>query len=725
MAFPPAWRLARPLIPARVRPRGGPSAAQIPVTVSDAVPARSGSGPVLVDDAHLPRLRRPEGDPLPPESALRGWIEHAGIEAGVGGWIADRHDAHARLELVLCAGARVLARRAADRPRADVWRDAPVDVVPGFLFEPECLAVAAASGAADDVRPCVRVAGSEFVVDGVELPTLGELRRALASASNANPSASVSRWSDPGGLPLAVALERLSTRAAAVAQGPLHAPDSSRAGFLELVAPLGDERAFVIGWCRDDVALEQPVVVAAGGRKHAGALVAVRFSRDDLPAGAHAFLGVLAAGWRPDGPQSLAHVFLGDGRDAWLRTHAPLRVVGPGDVQEPLRRLQATVEDAGAQARLAAFAALMDTPSQWGLTPDGGASVGVRVGLDAVTLLPGFGALVEGWAVVAGGQVAGLALRLGAATLEADRDARATQSRRDLATAFPALRDRLDDAGFRAVLRGPLAAGDVAAPRLSVTLDDGRRVVVPVPADALRRAGPGLEARTASRWRALLARESDARAFAHALAAQGRAQALAGLRELQAARGTGLLAWALPEDPSDAVHALAALARHANALPASAALVVVATPRHDAKRVRAWLAAARAAGGPALGWWRVDEARGARHALPDIARACGAARWVYLGPGRVPLPEGWGAIARHLAGDDDGDGGDGAKRWPVRAWHHGRETVVSDPETLAGTGLPPQHDDAGQDVGWPARVDGTGPVARCLDAWTPPAEAEA
>jgi hypothetical protein len=648
MSLRGALKLARGL--ARVASDGDEATAR---------PAR-GAGPRA--DVLPLRLRRRDGDPLPVEAPWCGWLEAASAADGLVGWVLDRHDPWAAFEVALVVGDAVVARARTSRHRGDLWAHPVVatdaQVAPGFCFDATAWEAVAALPAADpEQRVAVRLAQEEAWFGGIELPTVDEVRRWLAPDPDRGADRDGGALVPPpetAGLPLAVALERLAVRAAALQRVTRRADESSCIGYVELVAPLDAQRLVVGGWFRASAPRETALVVVADSRKIAAALVAVTHARDDLPADAVAFLGVLQGAWRPAGPHDPAFVFLAEGRD-WLRTNGPLRIVGPTEVQARLGALKGLVTDPDAHRRLVEIERSLATPSRWAIAPDGGAAQGVAAGIDAVALLPGFGAVVTGWIVVASARVVDLALRVDGFTLDGDRSTLECHARHDLADAFPAWADRLAEAGFTAIVRGPLAPDAAGETLLAFDLDDGRRVVVAVPAGALRRIDASMPAERLERLVPSLPQAPWRDDFVRAWTLQARRQLEAGLRVLAPVRAPALLVVALPSARSERWLVLDRLAREAHRLPASAGLMVLTTPSQELPATLRWIEAVRAARAAcaaavdSTGLAVIPDEALALGAVLAVGHAAGATRLVFLGPELMPTAAGWKTAAGWLA----------------------------------------------------------------------------
>jgi len=567
-----------------------------------------------------------------PDAPWRGFVESADPRHGIAGWVIDTRDPFARPEVELRVGERVVARCAAARHRPDVWRTDDPRVVPGFAFAPEVFhlvnAVAPDEAGAIDVR----LAGSGLsLVAKAPLPDRARIGAWIAEAQLDE------RLFATAGLPLAAALDRLQAVARGRGEQPLRALEASGIGFVEALFPLDAQDVFVSGWTQRAVRHEQPVVLVADGRRHPAALVLVDHPRADLGPGALAFFGLLRCDWRPSSPIDTFLLFLGGDGDAWLRTHRPLALHAREGARERVTLLQA----ASAEPRLAEFAQRLGERDPWQDTPDAGTACGLHVGIDAVRLLPGFGALVDGWCLSARSSLVGAQLRVGGTLLRMDPASCRLRPRHDLARGFPRLADRLGDAGFAAVFRGELPVEHAGPARLRLAFADGSVLVTPLDAQVLRR----LDARIDLAQLAALHPGVEAEAWLDDLAAALRARALqdapGAVHVRQAVCAEDVLIRLLP-DGHELSLALDELATNAAALPPGAALVLVTTPGHPRERVQRWGDALRRQLGDArVGVTQVAEPALAFWLLPEIARRAGARRFTWLGADVMLTAAGW------------------------------------------------------------------------------------
>jgi len=631
MSLRQALDLVRHLGVAR-RPRVGTGASPASGTEADIAATDAPPGPGAVALAEGARaLALHAGGQARPASPWRGFVESADPQHGVAGWVIDTRDPFARPEVELLVGERVVARCSAARHRADVWRTDDPRIVPGFAFGPEVFhlvnAIPDGPGAIE-----VRLAGSSLALPARHpLPDRACIAAWIAGATPDE------RLFATAGLPLPAALDRLQALARGRGEQPLRALEASCIGFVEALFTLDAQDVFVSGWTQRAVRHEQAAVLVAEGRRHPAALVLVDHPRADLGPGALAFFGLLRCEWRPASPIDTFFLFLGGEGDAWLRAHRPLALRPREEGRERVALLQASSAD----PRLADFDERLGERDPWQDTPDAGSACGLHVGIDAVRLLPGFGALVDGWCLSARSSLSGAQLRVGGTVLRMDPATRRVRPRLDLAHGFPRLADRLGDAGFAAVFRGALPVEHAGAARLRLAFADGSVLVTPLDAQVLRR----VDARIDLAHLAALHPGLEAEAWLDDLAAALRTRALRDAPDAvhvrHAVRAEDVLIRLLPEGHELSL-ALDELAANAATLPAGAALVLVTSPVHPRERVQRWGDTLRRQLGEArVGVTQVAEPALAFWLLPEIARRAGARRFTWLGADMMLTAAGW------------------------------------------------------------------------------------
>lgn len=215
-------------------------------------------------------------------------------------------------------------------------------------------------------------------------------------------------------------------------------------GSLDAVAVDESGRCWILGWIR------QSAGNAFGGvlldrRKHPCSMVIARFPRDDVPADATGFIGLLQSEWRPEIETRLVVLLLA------IEGIPHLRSAGVSMRRVDMRSIAAIMDAAGTSIQAGHYReirAVLTAPESWvpGLARTG--RIDVRAGVDNIVAVPGVGCLVEGWVMSPGRTTTALALRAGDTVSHADPRSTYRTARPDLAVAFPRAGGEIQQAGF-------------------------------------------------------------------------------------------------------------------------------------------------------------------------------------------------------------------------------------------------------------------------------------
>jgi hypothetical protein len=229
-----------------------------------------------------------------------------------------------------------------------------------------------------------------------------------------------------------------------------------------------------------------PVVVVDRQKSIAGLAYSL-YERSDLPSEACGFVGVLYTNWRPTSGAE-AFLYFGEHGRSYVRTLANLQVSQMADFSNNLLQRLKKCHTGHA----AALSKLVVRSDSWTIT---GKDIDfpALASLEQVVALPGFGALVSGWALSPLKEIETFALRIGSVILACDRQSLYFKARPDLAGVFPGNDRLLPTAGFVAAFRGYLPADDLRSPVLKVIYHDGTSTNHPTPVDALRRLGKSVD----------------------------------------------------------------------------------------------------------------------------------------------------------------------------------------------------------------------------------------
>lgn len=256
---------------------------------------------------------------------------------------------------------------------------------------------------------------------------------------------------------------------------PVRFQSAHLAGFVEFVAPDENGRCWIGGWMRDEVAEEEGILLV-DRRKWPGTCRFARHDRDDVPAGATGFIGLLQSEWRPGPGTTDVFLMLAEAKPLFLRALNPLRVVPMRDVAAIIEQM----EDRRPRGHFEALRRTLLSPESWTPVSPEAAGFAVHAGLDVVTVVPGFGCVVEGWALSPAKAVADFSLRLDDVVIVADPAGTRRRARPDLAGAFPALAPVAATAGFVALFRHAAELRPGAGAALKLVFADGTSTTHPI-----------------------------------------------------------------------------------------------------------------------------------------------------------------------------------------------------------------------------------------------------
>ncbi|RYJ04001.1 MAG: hypothetical protein EON47_02015 [Acetobacteraceae bacterium] len=428
---------------------------------------------------------------------------------------------------------------------------------------------------------------------------------------------------------------------------PLRPVSENLAGYVET---LWAERPGVIwltGWVRRDAG-EEFAVVLADRRKYAGAVALACYERPDLPANAHAFVGLLQSDWQPGPETTDLFVFIGPELKQFIRSVSPLRQQdGPAFAAE-FGRVQALCH----AGRVNALRGALLNGQSW--LPDTSALSGatVKAAADEILALPGFGCFVQGWLLSPTKRLVRLSVKLADRVLHSIPGGLYFLPRPDLGNAAPNMPGLLDRAGFVAVLTGPLQPEDLVAPVLKAWFSDGTSVNFSLDPMAVRRLGHATSYDAALRLFPALTSETFfegcARAIRHEVI--GRLAASQPLGRIVTAERTIIAV--LPAHASDArlmVDQLAANLRGRTPAPAVALIAEQGAARAQLPLLADWV---RHATGLPCATFTVEDAGRPFFALAGILDMLGATRFMFLGAGAFPNAAAWTQGLDILSGCD-------------------------------------------------------------------------
>jgi hypothetical protein len=612
-----------------------------------------------------------------PNSAIDGFVERLDELGGIEGWAVDRDDPTRVLDVELWAGGTLLARTNTGGERADVCASLNLRARPGFRFDHGVCTIirsAAADGLTGNLT--VRVADS---TDGEPLP--GASRNLEIVALGLAGATTVARE------PLLELLAIHMRAARRSLEQALPSLPASSSGVLEALA--ADESGFiwVSGWLADDGIIDRPVTILDDGR-HAAALAYVPVPREDLAHGQIGFVGVLHTDWRPASavPPSLLMA------DADNRLLEPL-LPSPVSTRQAMAPLIAHSLAQGRGPYRDALRDVFHAAPRWSLPEDRSSADLLQI--DEVAVLPGFGALVKGWALSSTKDVESFAAKVGSRVLAADPRSIARHPRGDLASVYPSLGDTTDMAGFVAIFRGSFDAARLEDLIVQVTWSDGSRTNDRAVPNTIRVLGLTAPLGDAYRFYPDLEASYFFADFAHHAALTSRAHAR-DIRAYDVQPAGEVLILAVPSSASDLFLMYDNLLRHAAELPRAWGIAILAESDHLRPLVVSLYADIRRVTGRSSSLFFTRRGRPSNEAIEPVLDALGAARFAFIGDGVSLAPDAWGAIA--AAGDDAwllgatdlATPGAGSVECDAFVTNRGqwRELIASAPPRIGGIALP-------------------------------------
>jgi hypothetical protein len=633
----------------------------------------------------------------PGASSVIGRVERIDPEVGLHGWAYDVDDKGAPVEIELWAGTTLIAVTEANRFRSDLGSEGDPQLNPGFLFGVSVLKTAALNLAvAPDAALEVRVRGGS-ALDGVPVPTVAALLEVFEEQG--------SPPVETANLDLRGALDALTAEARILRKRPLRPVADAIRGYIEHAALLDRNTIAIAGWINRDVDLDQAAVVL-DGEKYEAAFSLAAYDRSDLPDYAQAFVGVIQTAWRPRAKGSEPFVFFGPNSEFHLRSVSPLLL-------RPLRELQAPLEripTVGGHSRLLELRQLLLAGEGWTPRGDSGSALGVAMSVDRAILLPGFGALIEGWALTGPHRLAGMAVRLGATVLDLDPGSLRRRPRSDLIKAYPVLKDGAHSAGFVGLFVGPLREGDLTDPMFRLQFANGATATIALNPGAFTPLDAGFDIDQLRQLYPSLALEPRFPQLAAARSEMVKRTLAGSAHAVLRARADRLMILALPPSDHDLMLVLEGAARNVAGLGPGTALALVGQPNQNRERILPWLNALRArSGGAEVSFTLIETVDHAIYAVDALLRAHKASSFAFVGPHVWLTDQGWGDLVAALAVQDFTQA-EGPAYLPVRGPLHKPFDAVRDDELFVWSdgpyrrwlaAAPATFDDCADDRGLP------------------------
>ena len=577
---------------------------------------------------------------LQSEFRFRGHIDIIDQRNGIEGWAVNLDDGMTPITLELFAGRLRVARTTTDIERSDIrLADGPARAA-GFRFSPEALqGLRGMLRSQPDARLEIRVAGTEFSLPAPgPLPSVAGFCRSTAERGGLAEAARLLAHD----LPAALALLRAA--AEPLQRRPLPARPEATAGFIEAVFCDDGGLVWFIGWIRGAPGFGLPGLLVEGAKHPAGVAFA-GFHRADLPEGATGILGVMQADWVPQDPNDVAVLHLGEDAGLHVRSVAPLARLSGGEWLARFDALKPGLTGPAAPALRRLFGAT----TSW--TPDNAPALGVVLeqSVDRVLVIPGFGALVEGWVLSPSRRASGMLLRLGDRVLHADAAAMMVKPRPDLAAVLPGGAMLSGQAGFVTAFRGDVALGDLTAPVLKLVFADGISTNHRIDARALRILGYSAAPEEVLQLFPEPQGERFFPALATALAAELRPR-LGQVTAVSIARAPTVLIRALADDREEVLLTFAEAMEQARRglLPA---IALLARPGEHRPLIQTLFQTLETMPGVAASLFFLGEPELAPYALAEVLARLDAGRFAFFGPGLHPDATAIAAVQAALAGE--------------------------------------------------------------------------
>ena len=551
----------------------------------------------------------------------RGKVDVVSLENGIEGWALDLDAPAVPLRLQLMAGNEMIAETSTGLKRPDVVALVGADAAPGFLFPPDVLLNLQGELSKVPLRVGLVDEAVEILGD-TALPSIGQLMTVVEPAPEI-------------GFDLMDRLGALRDSSTAISALPLRPSASKEMGFIELFAIDENGLVWIQGWMNRSALIDAPAVVVDGRKEPAG-FAYTFFERDDLPSDKCGFVGAVHSSWAPT-ITTVPFIFMKGESLAYLRCVNPARIIAQREFVASFRKLATRCHTGPTTALLH----LIDNPRSW--TPSESDSLAA---LDCVSVIPGFGCIVSGWAVNPLRAPVRFSLRLGASILTSDENSVSFRPRPDLANVVPGCDALLDRAGFVAAFRGQIRAQDFDNALLKIFYEDGMTTCHSINPKAFQKVGTAVAPEALLKHYPSLLSEPFFDDLARALRHADRGEA-SSWRMLKAARAREALVCVLPYGRSNAYLMAEQIRVHMANQPSMGVVLIadeVAT-RSDALALRESLAASSGISCALVAARRPAQAL---YALDSILAACDCQRFVFLGPGIYLTPTGWRVALDHL-----------------------------------------------------------------------------
>jgi hypothetical protein len=441
-------------------------------------------------------------------------------------------------------------------------------------------------------------------------------------------------------------LTKLVHRASEAVSNPIRASSENLCGYIETVWAERPGIIWLTGWI-SRAAAQEFAVVLADRRKHAGAVAMACYDRDDLPAGAHAFVAMLQTAWQPDQETQDVFLFFGAELKHFIRTVSPIKFQDGRSFAAEFARVQPFCHAGRVNAlRLALLGGQSWLPHTAALS---GSTA--KCGVDEVLVLPGFGCFIQGWMVSPAKRLDRVSLKLADQVLNDVPGSLYFLPRPDLASVAPHVPGLLDSAGFIAALTGPLQSEDLVSPILKAWFSDGTSVNFPIDSFAVRRLGHAVPYEEILRLFPGIAGESFFGDCARAISSEV-LDRLSDVRPLDRfERCERYLVAALPPGASDARLMVDQIELHLRQAPANLGIALLCNRGATRATLPMLIDAIRSSTGAPCAAFLVEDTGKPLLALARLLELVQAGRFFYLGSGMFPDATGWKACLDTLFGE--------------------------------------------------------------------------
>ncbi len=571
-----------------------------------------------------------------------GFIDVIDLGQGVRGWAVNLADPLEPVLLELCIGTQVAAETLATGIRQDISEGLATPAVCAFAFDAETMRRLPDFLDDPDDMLGVRVAATGHHLSSAQPPpSAGEIMDWLRAES-----ALEVRQTTAGDLE--VLLDELQAGAASLCDQALRPLPENLQGFIEALAIDTSGQVWFMGWMKRGHVQEFSAVVVER-RKYPAAVAVMGYARDDLAADSCGVIGLLASPWRPSSASHDVNLFFGRNGRFHLCSNDPLRILTTGEL---VAEYESVRDRCLGDGRATALQRMLIAMENWLPTRSAAQWYGTETSVDRVLLVPGMGCLVEGWAISPIKKIEALRLRVGTSVMSADPENLFWKPRLDLLEAFPGSERLVRRAGFVGLFTGDAEPEDFADPVLKVIFQGGSSANWTVAARAFRRLGHSASVEDALMFFPALQDEAFFPGFAEA-AIRAERGAMNPPMPVRVARSRRAMVFVLPEDRCDMFllfEEVAQQCRRGGGIEAVAFVAAARSNRSDALWLfREFQAAYAEPRGVACSLLVIDDAAQAFDLMPDILRALGASRFLFVAAGIFLTDAGWALARQALA----------------------------------------------------------------------------